>query len=108
MLNPVPTVSRAQCKVNVAADGGAVLTSLGSCSPTLWRSQGGPWNALYEGQAQYLSEGDQVSLDANNPESAIFTCQNEGAYSQQGYAQQGYAQQGGYPQQGYPQQGGYY
>ena len=41
MLNPVPTVSRAQCKVNVAPDGGAVLTSLGSCAPTLWRSQGG-------------------------------------------------------------------
>ena len=100
MFNPVPTVSRAQCKVSVYPDGGAVLTSLGTCSPTLWRSPGGQWNALYEGQAQYLSNGDQVSLDANNPEGAVFTCQSEAAVQQGGYpSQQGYMQQGSY--QGY-------
>jgi len=105
MVNQVPTVSRSQCKVSVLPDGSAILTSQGSCAPTLWRSPGGVWNALYEGQQQYLTSGDQVSLDANNPESAIFTCQNEGATQQAGYQQQGYPQQqGGYPQQ----QGGYY
>ena len=44
--DPGTSVSRSQCKVSLYPDGTAVLTSMGSCSPTLWRSQGGPWNAL--------------------------------------------------------------
>ena len=101
--NQVPTVSRSQCKVNIYGDGTAVLTSNGSCAPTLVRAQGGAWNAIYERQTHILSNGDQISLDANNPEGAVFTCQSEAAAQQGGYP----AQQGGYPpQQGYPQQGG--
>jgi len=119
--NQVPTVSRSQCKVNLYADGTAVLTSHGSCAPTLVRAQGGAWIAIYADQTHYLTSGDQISLDASNPEGAVFTCQNEaggadgGADQQQGqqggYGQQqggyGQQQQGGYgQQQGYPQQGG--
>jgi hypothetical protein len=100
-------VSRSQCKVNLYADGQAVLTSQGSCAPTLVRSQGGAWIPIYADQTHYLTSGDQISLDASNPEGAVFTCQNEagGAGQQQGQ-QGGYGQQqqGGYGQQ----QGGYY
>jgi len=109
--NQVPTVSRSQCKVNLYADGTAVLTSHGSCAPTLVRNQGGEWTAIYADQTHYLTSGDQISLDASNPEGAVFTCQNEagGADQQQGQQGGGYGQQqqGGYgQQQGYPQQGG--
>ena len=103
------TVSRAQCKVYANPDGSASLQSTGK-GPTLWRMPGGPWNALYANQVQVLSSGVQISIDSNNPEGAVFTCQFEGAGQQQGYPQQqGYGQpQGGYPQQGYAQQGGGY
>ena len=111
--NQVQTVSRSQCKVNLYSDGTAVLTSHGSCAPTLVRAQGGQWNAIYSDQTHYLSNGDQISLDASNPEGAVFTCQNEGAQQggqqqQGGYGQQQQQQQGGYgqQQQGYQQQGG--
>ena len=123
MMYPVDTVSRSQCSVRVLPDGNAVLMSTGK-PPTLWRMPGGQWNALYSGQSQYLSDGTQISLDCNNPENAVFTCQNEAAMQQGGAQQQaGYEQQGGYPPQqggyeqggyqqdqqqgGYPQQGGY-
>ena len=106
MLQPVETVSRSQCTVKAFPDGAALLTSQGSCAPTLWRQQGGPWNALYQGQAQYLADGCQVSLDASNPEAAVFTCQQEmgGGYGQQGGYDQYGQQQGGYQQGGYQQQ----
>ena len=109
--NQVPTVSRSQCKVSLYPDGTAVLTSQGSCAPTLVRNQGAAWIAIYAGQSHYLTSGDQISLDASNPEGAVFTCQNEagGADQQQGQQGGGYGQQqqGGYgQQQGYPQQGG--
>ena len=61
--------------MSVAADGGAVLTSLSKVYATLFRTPGGPWNALYQGQTCYLSHGDQVSLDANNPEGAALVSQ---------------------------------
>jgi len=102
MLQPVETVSRSQATVKAFPDGAVLLTSQGSCAPTLWRQQGGPWNALYQGEAQYLADGCQVSLDASNPEAAVFTCQQEmaGGYDQQGgYDQYGQQQQGGYQQQ---------
>jgi hypothetical protein len=84
MLYPVDSVSRSQCKVTVYPDGNALLTSQGSCAPTMWRQPGGPWNALYDGQMEWLTDGCQVSLDANNPEGAVFTCQQEmGGYDQQ-------------------------
>ena len=68
----------------------------------MWREgYGAPWRALYKDESQVLSSGDQVSLDCNDPEGAIFTCQDESAMQQGG----GYQQDGGYQQGGYQQQG---
>ena len=88
-------VSRIQATVSVYPDGRAILTSNGK-APTLWRPQGGQWNALYKGQQHALTSGDQVSVDANNPECGLFTCQAESGMQPGSYGQQ----QGGYGQQG--------
>ena len=70
------TVSRVQCTVQVH-DGVATLTSCGR-SPTLWRGRDVPnWVALGEGDQVPVSDGDQISLDCNDPESAVFLCQEE-------------------------------
>jgi len=103
MVQPANTVSRAQCKVTVYPEGQAMLTSIGK-PPTLLRSQGGQWNAIYNGQTQMLQNGDQIAMDANNPEGAVFQCSYEAGMQQQqggyGQQQQGYdQQQGGYGQQ---------
>ena len=124
MASPRLTVSRIQCRVQVLADGSAALVSRGR-GPTLWRTLGGPWNWLYRDEWHMLADGDQVSLDWNDPEAAVLTCScqldsamQHGGYQQQqqqqqqrGYNQQGY-QGGGYPQQdcqggSYPQSGRY-
>jgi hypothetical protein len=81
------TVSRMQCKVRVAADGTATLTSCGK-GPTLWRAWDGPWEPLYKGQRQVLADGDQVSLDWQEPEAAVFSCQVEGPLHHQDQQQQ--------------------
>lgn len=129
-------VDRVQCMLRVRPEGHLTLIGCGTKGPTLWRNRGGQWNALYKGQETQVFDGDQVSLDYNNPESAIFECyeesvaqayqggygygqqqggsdQQQGSYSQQGaygqHQQGGYEhdqQQGGYPQQ--QQGGGYY
>ena len=114
------TVSREQSKVQVSTDGTASLFSCGR-GPTMWRSKFdavfpcGPWQAIYKNQMHVLSDGDQISLDCNDPDDAVFTCHVAGAMGQsahaqqqdqQGYAQQqGCAQQQGYapPPQGYAQ-----
>lgn len=107
MVNEKLTVSRVQCKVRVSSDGTATLRSCGK-GPTLWRAWGGPWNVLHKDERHILSDGDQVSLDWQDPEAAVFTCQVQAAMQQGGYEQQGYAQQGngqsGYTQQGFPNQ----
>ena len=112
-------VSRVQSTVQVLRDGTPVLISNGK-QPTLWREQGGQWNALYKGQKKRIANGDQISVDCYNPEGAVFTCQDDSAQAgggqqmQGGYGQQmqgGYdQQQGGYgqAQQGYAQQQGGY
>eukprot|EP00964_Phaeocystis_antarctica_P060243 scaffold35915_cov69-Phaeocystis_antarctica.AAC.4 len=130
MQRPKLTVSREQCKVIVAADGTAALVSCGKGptwlgvrvrvrgrvrGPTLWRQSGAPWYAMSRSETCTLADGDQISLDCNDPEAAVFTCEVNSAaqqtYTQQYYAQscahryaQSYAQQG-YTQQGYAQQG---
>ena len=73
MIEPKHSVGRGQCKILCTADGAAVLTSVGEF-PTLWRSAGGPWNMLHKYETQALSDGDQVSLDYNDPEAAVFVC----------------------------------
>jgi len=97
MLNQKVTVSRVQCIVQVT-DGGATLTSAGR-GPTLWRRRDLlQWVALNKGDQVPLTHGDLVSLDVNDPEGAIFECQDEGGYGQGSYEQGGY-QQGGYAQE---------
>jgi hypothetical protein len=104
MAKPTPTVSREQCKVQVFADGAAALISCGK-SPTLWRMSGGPWYAVSRDETCPLTHGDQISLDCNDCEAAVFTCQLDGTVQQTNYAQQqgGYSQQYDVSQEGYEQ-----
>ena len=75
MQRPKLTVSREQCKVMVAADGTAALVSCGK-GPTLWRQSGAPWYAVSKSDtACPLADGDQISLDCNDAEAAVFTCE---------------------------------
>jgi len=76
MVNPSPSVSRGQCNIRCTADGAAILASDGD-SPTLIRSGGGQWEYIYKDQQRFLQEGDQISLDANNPEGAVFVCNRD-------------------------------
>lgn len=107
MVTMRATVSRKQCVVKCQADGTVTLDSEGK-SPTLWRQPGGYWCPVHAGDRVTLSHGDQLSLDCNDPEGAVFgvesVVQAQGGYATQGqggYAMQG---QGGYAVQG---QGGY-
>ena len=68
-----PFVSRRQCEIRLQADGTATLTSTGK-PPTFWRPLGGQWVALQSGESLALSNGDQVSVDANDPEGTVFNC----------------------------------
>ena len=74
MQRPKLTVSREQCKVMVAADGTADLVSCGK-GPTLLRQSGAPWYAVSRSDTCPLAHGDQISLDCNDPEAAVFTCE---------------------------------
>ena len=89
MVDRAMTVSRQQCTVAVSANGIASLTSTGK-GPTLWRDRGGPWCAVQRAESLVLADGDQVSLDCNDPEAAVFTCHVD--YAQQEYTHQGYPQ----------------
>lgn len=103
------TVSRIQCRVQVLADGSAALVSAGR-GPTLWRSPGSPWNGLYRDQWHMLANGDQVSLDWQDPEAAVFTCscQAESAVHGGGHDLQGFTKNIPTTQQHEQQQQGYY
>jgi len=93
MLDQRLSVSRKQCMVQVLADGTVTLTSYGK-GPTLWRARAGPWQHVRNGESLVLSDGDQVSLDVNQPDGAVFTCQDETAMQQsKGYPEEAYTQQ---------------
>ena len=51
----------------------AVLASDGDY-PALVRAPGGQWEPIYKDQQRRLNEGDQISLDSNDPEGAVFVC----------------------------------
>ena len=85
MLTQKLTVSRVQAIMHVQ-DGTATLSSCGR-APTLWRGRGLPWVALANGDQAPLTNGDQVSLDCNDPEAAVLTCEQVGAVQQDAYAQ---------------------
>ena len=87
MLFKSDTVERVQCMIKALADGTTTVIGCGGKSPTLVRSRGdGQWGPLYKGEKRILLDGDQISLDAYNPEAAVFTCTEESA-AQQGGAQ---------------------
>ena len=91
MLEQKMTVSREQAVVECSIDGILTLVSKGK-GPTLWRAYGADWVALHKGERLVLTDGDQVGLDCNDPEAAVFMAQQEGAYSQQQQQQGGYTQ----------------
>tara|TARA_B110001452_G_C14945870_1_gene330848 strand:- start:27 stop:470 length:444 start_codon:yes stop_codon:yes gene_type:complete len=109
-------VSRAQCLIQVAADGTATLTSIGKNPTGLRRRHGAPWYGLSRDATHVLLDGEQIALNVNqayDPYTAVYTVQvvrdemsgmgmgmGIGGYPQQGYGQQGYGQQGGNSQQG--------
>ena len=94
MLTQKLTVSRVQCIVQIH-DGTATLSACGRDS-TLWRGRGLPWVALNNGDQVPLTDGDQISLDCNDPEAAVYTCE------EQAQQEQGAAQQDTYAQLPYP------
>ena len=67
------TISRAQCVVQVAADGSATLVSIGR-GPTGVRYAGGMWEWLQKDQRRRLNNFDQITLDINDPENTVFSC----------------------------------
>jgi len=62
MVQQDPYVSRAQCVVNVGADGTATLTSVGK-PPTMVRAyDGDPWTNIRKGETHVLSDGEQINV----------------------------------------------
>ena len=97
MLQPRLTVSRIQAIAKCEYDGSAALISIGK-GPTLVRQHNGAgqWITVHKGQSIVLSPGDQVSLDCNDPDAAVFTCLQGGYDQGYGAQQQGYGAQQGY------------
>ena len=73
MVEQKLTVSRRQC--DVVCQGGYAMLVTNGRSPTLWRERGGPWCSVSKGESLVLNDGDQVSLDAQEPDAAVFTCE---------------------------------
>ena len=92
MLAQKLTVSRQQCIVQVD-QGVATLTSLGR-GATLWRNHAGQWCALQNGESLSLTDGDQISLDCNDPDAAVFTCEYLGPMGEHTWKNDGYVEQG--------------
>jgi len=95
MVDQKLTVSRAQCLVQVGADGTALIASLGKRPTGLRRRNDAPWYGLAQGY-HVLVDGEQVSLDVDSGESfgwqglpytAVFTCHKEGGDMGTGYEQ---------------------
>ena len=98
-----------QCIVQAADDGSCIYVYARGTQPTGWRtSPNEPWTWMQPGEQVTLGNGHKVSLDCNDPESAVFKFEKanpqQGGYGQQqgvyGQQQGGYGQQqGGYGQQ---------
>ena len=77
MIEQSVYVSRAQCVVQVAADGTANLTSLGK-PPTLVRAHDGePWYGLEKDETHVLADGQEICLTGRAPNDdrlAVFRC----------------------------------
>jgi len=99
------TISREQCIVQVGQDGSVQLVAVGRPQTGL-RNAGGMWQGLggqYQQEARQLQNGDQICLDSNAPEMAVYTVEimaDDGSVqAQQGdyYGASGYASPQGLP-----------
>ena len=62
-----------QCLVQAAEDGSSIYVYAQGQTPTGWRtSPYEPWVWMQPGESVALSDGNKVSLDYNDPESAVF------------------------------------
>jgi hypothetical protein len=126
-INGPSTVDPQQCVIQVAEDGSCCYAWAQGTQPTLWRTRPDePWNWMQPGESVVLQSGWKISLDCNNPETAVFKFEKAGRFAENGPpgfqgnvvpppAGQGFPhQQGGgfpqtqpvgagMPQQGYPQ-----
>ena len=76
-----PNVDEVQCILQVAEDGSAVYAYAQGRTPTGWRTRPDePWGWMQPGESTTLQSGWKVSLDCNNPESAVYKsmCDNIG------------------------------
>ena len=69
------TVSRQQAAVQVGPDGTATVYSIGKPPTGFRRSPYEPWAWLQHGQSMVLSHGCKISLDAGDPEGAVYKCE---------------------------------
>jgi len=92
-------VSRAQCAVQVDADGTATLVSLGK-SPTVLRGRVGgsrypsPWFGLRKEKPHVLISGEEIGLEWAKPEAAFFTISCEEDSADAGGYEQHYSDDG--------------
>ena len=94
-------VSRKQCLVQVAPEGGtATLISLGK-PPTLYRAgASAAWQCLWAKQsfgfdeAHALADGDQIGLDIRDPEAVMYTVVCEEERASAGYVDEQYSDDG--------------
>ena len=73
---PMPiTVSRKQCIIAIGNDGTGTVTSVGMGSTGVRENASTLWLWLRANQSKVIADGTMVSLDSNNPEGHVFTCQ---------------------------------
>ena len=73
---PMPdTVSRQQCIITIGNDGTGTVTSMGRGPTGVRENYMTPWAWLQKDQRKVIADGTMISLDVNNPEGHVFTCQ---------------------------------
>ena len=74
-----PEIAVDQCVVQVAPDGSCVYAYAQGIQPTGWRtSPMEPWTWMQPGESVALGFGHKISLDCNDPESAVFKLERSG------------------------------
>ena len=64
-----------QCIITIGNDGTGTVTSVGMGSTGVRENTSTPWEWLSKNQSKVIADGTMISLDVNNPEGLIFTCQ---------------------------------
>ena len=91
-----------QCVVVAAEDGSAMYVYAQGQEPTGWRTRPDePWTWMQPGESVALTNGNKVSLDSRDPESAVFKFERSGWAEEYGTGgqQQQQQQYGGQQQQ---------